>query len=266
MECGGRSDRLDGTPGGSAAHGCAAEVVSESLPGTVPNMNMQMNDMSDDLHFVSAPIGLVATPYRPGIYRNSLKRFLDIFVVVLSSAIIVPLILLLVFVVAASGHSPFYLSDRVGQNGRTFRMLKLRTMVPNADEIFTDYLDGNAAAKLEWDQTQKLKFDPRITRIGRFLRKSSLDELPQLWNVLSGDMSLVGPRPMMPSQRGIYPSLAYYGLRPGLTGLWQISDRNDCSFSKRAEFDSAYESRVTFFGDIVILLKTVGVVAKGTGY
>jgi len=161
---------------------------------------------------------------------------------------------------------PFYMNDRVGRNGRTFRMLKLRTMVQNADDILTDYLNSNPEAKVEWDQTQKLKYDPRITSIGRFLRKSSLDELPQLWNVLNGDMSLVGPRPMMPAQRGMYPGLAYYGLRPGLTGTWQISDRNNCEFSKRADFDTEYDKNMTFAGDLAILMKTVSAVAKGTGY
>ena len=121
-------------------------------------------------------------------------------------------------------------------------------------------------ARREWDQTQKLKYDPRVTALGRFLRKSSLDELPQLWNVFTGDMSLVGPRPMMPNQRDIYPGTAYYDLRPGLTGLWQISDRNNCTFAKRAEFDTEYERCVSLRTDVTILFKTVGAVARGTGY
>lgn len=118
----------------------------------------------------------------------------------------------------------------------------------------------------EWESTQKLKHDPRITRFGRFLRKSSLDELPQLWNVLKGDMSLVGPRPMLPEQRGLYPGLAYYELRPGLTGTWQVSERNESTFSKRAEFDRGYFESLSFLGDLNVLARTVSVVLRGTGY
>lgn len=227
---------------------------------------MQLNDLSDGIHRACAPVGPVCVPRRPGVYRNFLKRAFDLFAIALSSVVVVPAILILVLIVAAEGRKPFYRSDRVGRNGRTFRMLKLRTMVDDADVQLAEFLELNPEARSEWDQTQKLKYDPRITKVGRFLRKSSLDELPQLWNVLWGDMSLVGPRPMMPSQRAIYPGLAYYGLRPGLTGLWQISDRNQCDFAKRADFDSDYDERLSFGGDIGILFKTIGAVARGTGY
>ena len=128
------------------------------------------------------------------------------------------------------------------------------------------YLDGNPAAKAEWDATQKLKDDPRITPFGRFLRRSSLDELPQLWNVLTGDMSLVGPRPMMPCQQGLYPGDAYYLMRPGITGYWQTAGRNRTTFAARAAFDAAYEAHVTLHTDVQILVRTVAVVLRGTGY
>jgi len=139
-------------------------------------------------------------------------------------------------------------------------------MVANADELLADYLAHHPEEQKEWAATQKLKFDPRVTLMGRFLRKSSLDELPQLWNVLVGDMSLVGPRPMMPTQRPMYPGLSYYGLRPGLTCFWQISDRNASTFAKRAEFDGKYDDALSFVTDITVLLRTVGAVARGTGY
>jgi len=145
-------------------------------------------------------------------------------------------------------------------------MLKLRTMVPNAEKQLESYLARNAEARLEWNSTQKLKSDPRITRLGKFLRKTSLDELPQLWNVLIGDMSLVGPRPMMPSQRPLYHGLAYYNLRPGITGIWQVSERNESAFSKRAEFDTEYDEILSFRKDLGLLWSTVRVVLKGTGY
>ncbi len=138
-------------------------------------------------------------------------------------------------------------------------------MVSDADARLAEYLANDPQAKAEWDHAQKLKNDPRITRIGSFLRKTSLDELPQLWNVLKGDMSLVGPRPMMPRQQVLYPGTAYYALRPGITGTWQISDRNQCSFAARAEFDADYEQSLSFARDLHILLSTVGVVLRGTG-
>lgn len=229
-------------------------------------MTMQLNDLSEDMHKACARGGLVRGPARQGLYRNGMKRCFDLVAVVVSGVVVLPLIAVLAFIVAVDGRNPFYLSDRVGRYGRTFRMLKLRTMVEDADAQLAQYLDHNAQARSEWAKTQKLKFDPRITAMGRFLRKTSLDELPQLWNVVIGDMSLVGPRPMMPTQRAIYSGLAYYGLRPGLTGLWQISSRNECDFSKRAEFDGIYDDQLSLGTDIKILFKTVGAVTKGTGY
>jgi lipopolysaccharide/colanic/teichoic acid biosynthesis glycosyltransferase len=180
--------------------------------------------------------------------------------------VVVPLILILALVVALDGRAPFFRSERVGLRGRTFRMLKLRTMIDDAETRLDEFLRQDENARDEWNKTQKLKRDPRITRFGRFLRKSSFDELPQLWNVLMGDMSLVGPRPMMTSQRALYGGLAYYGLRPGITGMWQIYDRNECDFAKRAEFDSEYDERLSFWTDAVLVLRTFGAVVRGTGY
>jgi lipopolysaccharide/colanic/teichoic acid biosynthesis glycosyltransferase len=139
-------------------------------------------------------------------------------------------------------------------------------MVPGADALLEYHLRKNPEARREWDETQKLKNDPRITRIGAFLRKSSLDELPQLWNVLRGEMSLVGPRPMMVDQRTLYPGTAYFDLRPGITGLWQISERNETSFAERAVFDNRYLASLSLSLDVSILLRTVSVVLRGTGY
>ncbi|MCX8507990.1 MAG: sugar transferase [Rhodobacteraceae bacterium] len=227
---------------------------------------MQMNDLGDTMHRACVRVGVVSMPQRPGLYRNHVKRAIDVLAVIMGLPIVIPSILLLALVIMMQGNRPFYTSDRVGKNGRTFRMLKLRTMVRDADERLGSYLAANPVARAEWENTQKLKQDPRITSFGRFLRKSSLDELPQLWNVLVGDMSLVGPRPMMPAQRSLYAGLAYYGLRPGMSGFWQISDRNECGFEKRASFDADYDAQLCFFTDMSILLRTLAVVAKGTGY
>jgi lipopolysaccharide/colanic/teichoic acid biosynthesis glycosyltransferase len=144
-------------------------------------------------------------------------------------------------------------------------MWKLRSMVADADARLGAYLDANPERRREWDENQKLRDDPRITPVGRIIRKTSIDELPQLWNVLRGDMSLVGPRPMMPDQQAIYPGTAYYALRPGITGFWQTSVRNESSFADRARFDASYLRDLSFATDFGVLLRTVRVVVCGTG-
>lgn len=203
---------------------------------------------------------------RAGVYRNGGKRLLESTFVLLALPIILPLIAFLAVVVSLDGGRAFYTQTRIGQNGRTFRMWKLRSMVPGADALLRDYLAKNPAARAEWDATQKLKNDPRITPLGRFLRKSSIDELPQLWNVLNGSMSLVGPRPMMVDQQAFYFGQGYYNLRPGITGLWQISDRNESDFADRVKFDDVYDRKVSLKTDMSILMRTVGVVLRCTGY
>lgn len=199
-------------------------------------------------------------------YGAAIKPALD---VVLTLLIAVPaafIVGLFALLILKDGHNPFYRQNRIGKNGRAFGMWKLRSMVPNADAVLEEYLDANPEARREWDLTQKLKRDPRITPIGRLIRKTSIDELPQLWNVFSGDMSLVGPRPMMLDQRVLYPGVAYYAMRPGITGFWQTSTRNESSFAERATFDASYFSQISFKTDLRVMVKTVGVVFAGTGY
>ncbi|WP_434063234.1 sugar transferase [Gemmobacter denitrificans] len=212
-----------------------------------------------------APAALGLQRPRKGAYRDFFKRALDVSAIVLAAPIVVPIVAALAFAVSRDGGSAFYSQQRVGQHGRAFRMWKLRSMVTDADERMNHYLNSNPAARAEWDETQKLKNDPRVTPFGRFLRKSSLDELPQLWNVLIGDMSLVGPRPMMLSQQALYPGTAYYKLRPGITGFWQTAGRNRTSFEARADYDAAYEADLSLATDLKILGRTVGVVMNGTG-
>ncbi|WP_416339721.1 sugar transferase [Paracoccus sp. (in: a-proteobacteria)] len=208
----------------------------------------------------SEPVGVQS------FYARYIKRPMDIAFVVLAAPIILPVVLILALIIYFHGDRPFYTQQRVGRSGRSFRLWKLRTMVEDADIRLKEYLDANPEAKAEWELTQKLKNDPRITSTGHFMRKTSLDELPQLWNVLRGDMSMVGPRPMMLEQAQLYPGADYYHLRPGVTGLWQISDRNDSTFAARATFDAQYVAGLSFKGDIGIIAKTVGVVLRCTGY
>lgn len=202
---------------------------------------------------------------RPRLYRSLVKRPLDVALVLLSSPVVLTLVLLLALIVMLDGRNPFYAQRRVGRDGRVFRMWKLRSMVPDADQRLEEYLAQNPQARNEWDAAQKLRHDPRVTRVGRVLRACSMDELPQLWNVVTGDMSLVGPRPMMPGQQAMYSGQGYYRLRPGITGFWQTAGRNKTTFAARAWYDDRYEHSLSFAGDAAILLRTVSVVLGRTG-
>lgn len=217
----------------------------------------------------SRPIGLspisLGTP-KIGLYRNFFKRALDIVLVLIAAPLILMMILPFVLLISLSGGQPFYSQKRVGIDGKEFTMWKLRSMVPNAKEKLAAYLAANPNAKTEWEKDQKLKSDPRITPIGRIIRKASIDELPQFWNVLIGDMSIVGPRPIMVEQKEMYPCTSYYALRPGITGYWQISERNETSFTERAPFDAQYFRELSFSTDLSVMMKTFSVVVRATGY
>jgi UDP-galactose-lipid carrier transferase len=170
-------------------------------------------------------------------------------------------------VIAASGQSPVFGHKRVGLNGKTFRCLKFRTMVNDAEAALKRHLDQNPAAAEEWAEHRKLVNDPRITRIGRFLRETSLDEIPQLFNVLRGEMSLVGPRPVTEEELVRYRTAvsSYLSIRPGITGLWQVSGRNDISYDRRVSLDAFYAANANLFLDAKILFQTVGVVLLRRG-
>ena len=202
---------------------------------------------------------------RPRLYARRLKRGLDLLAVIAAAPVALPLVALLALAVSLDGARPFYAQRRVGRGGRPFRIWKLRTMAPGADRALARHLALCPAARAEWAEKQKLARDPRVTRIGRLLRRSSLDELPQLLNVLRGEMSLVGPRPMMTDQAPLYPGRAYYALRPGLTGPWQVSDRNGCSFADRAAFDARYQRTLSLGGDLRLIAATLPVMLRGTG-
>jgi lipopolysaccharide/colanic/teichoic acid biosynthesis glycosyltransferase len=201
----------------------------------------------------------------PGFYRSVGKRALDVVLIVLALPFVLPVLLILMALVMTDGGRPLYSQDRVGLHGRIYRIWKVRSMVMNADQKLEAHLAADPAARAEWSEMQKLRLDPRITAVGGLIRKSSLDELPQLFNVLIGDMSLVGPRPMMPDQRALYPGLAYYDLRPGITGPWQVSERNATSFADRARFDDRYHADLSLATDVRLLASTVKVVLRATG-
>ncbi len=192
--------------------------------------------------------------------QAALKRALDFSGALLGLILCSPLFLAICLLLSLSDRprKVFYRQTRLGREGRPFEMIKFRTMRPGADEGFQEFLDQNPTLRLEYAQYQKLARDPRLTRLGRILRRTSLDELPQLWNVLRGEMSLVGPRPFLPEQARMYGSgLALYTrFRPGLTGLWQVSGRNLLSFQERGECDLDYMLHWSLRLDLAILLRT----------
>lgn len=198
-------------------------------------------------------------------YRVVFKRLFDIGLTLFVAPVVLPVILIFAALVALDGGNPFYCQVRVGRNGRLYNMWKLRSMVVDAEALLAKHLADNPAAREEWDRCQKLSDDPRITTIGKLIRMTSIDELPQLWNVLNGTMSVVGPRPIMEVQQAIYPGRCYYEMRPGLTGPWQVSDRHTTTFVERVRYDDDYCRTLSFTTDLAILYRTVGVVFRCTG-
>jgi lipopolysaccharide/colanic/teichoic acid biosynthesis glycosyltransferase len=174
-----------------------------------------------------------------------------------------PVYIVLALLIALSSEGPiFYLQERVGKNYRVFNCIKFRTMVTNADEILAQMMETCPEMRDEFNSTFKLKHDPRITKVGHFLRITSLDEFPQFWNVLKGDMSIVGPRPLVVKELQKYGSHIdqVLTIRPGITGLWQVSGRNDIPYPKRVQIDLHYVRSRSFLLDLWIILKTVNIV------
>jgi len=195
------------------------------------------------------------------------KRLFDIVGSVAFIMLLSPLLVYISLKVRKDGGPAIYGHERIGQNGKPFKCLKFRSMVINSKEVLDELLENNAQARQEWDLTFKLKYDPRITTIGHFLRRTSLDELPQLFNVLKGEMSLVGPRPIITAElERYYDEVEYYLLsKPGMTGLWQVSGRSEVDYSTRVYLDAWYVKNWSMWNDIAILFKTVSVVLRREG-
>lgn len=205
----------------------------------------------------------VGEQHLSGLNGDFFKRLFDVLFSLSVLIVFSPLYLLLGLLIALSSPgSILYVQERVGKNYKKFRCLKFRTMVKNADEILLEMLSSNPHISQEFEENFKLKHDPRITKIGRFLRLTSLDEFPQFWNVLMGDMSVVGPRPL------VVQELPKYGkhidkvltIRPGITGLWQVSGRNDIPYPRRIQIDLYYVNFKNFWMDLWIVVKTIGIV------
>ena len=196
-----------------------------------------------------------------------IKRSFDVAASGILLITLLPVMLTIAWKIRKDGGAAVFAHERIGQHGVPFKCLKFRSMTVGAEQILKEHLEVNPAAKLEWETNFKLKDDPRITSIGQFLRKSSLDELPQLWNVLKGEMSLVGPRPVVAAELGYYGDAKadYLCVRPGMTGLWQVSGRSDTDYARRVALDSWYVRNWSLWYDGVILLKTVVVVFGSRG-
>ena len=195
------------------------------------------------------------------------KRVFDIVASFLALVLLAPLFLIVAVAIKKDGGPAFYSHRRVGRDGAMFSCFKFRSMYEDSEKRLETLLAHNTEAKTEWEEHYKLKNDPRITRLGHFLRESSIDELPQLLNVLKGDMSLVGPRPVILKELEKYGEAkgTYLSVRPGLTGLWQVSGRNDLDYETRVALDVEYVESYAFRTDLIILVKTIRVVLEGRG-
>lgn len=202
-----------------------------------------------------------------GFYARFGKRLFDVCFAIVLLPVVAPVILILWCIVRCDGGPGFFGHARVGRNSKSFTCWKLRSMVSDAESRLQEYLAANPEAAAEWERDHKLTNDPRINRLGHILRKTSLDELPQIWNVLRGDMSFVGPRPIVTKELAKYGSsvTAYLAQKPGITGLWQVSGRNDISYDERVALDVTYLARRSFLQDLKIILRTGTAVLGRTG-
>lgn len=200
--------------------------------------------------------------------RQGLKRALDLLICTLALPVLAPFCLILsVLVCLDSRGAPIYRHERIGRNGKPFQIYKFRTMFVNADVQLQEYLEKDPLLAVEWASNHKLKNDPRLTRMGHFLRKTSLDELPQVINIFLGNMTLVGPRPIVESEKAKYGRYfeEYCEVRPGLTGLWQTSGRNNTTYSQRVAYDHYYINHWSLLLDLWIMAKTAPVALCGRG-
>lgn len=204
------------------------------------------------------------------VFKQALKRLMDLVLGLIILTAGVPLLIALAILIKLDSRGPvLFIQPRLGRNGQVFYCFKFRTMVRDADQVLIGLLETDPALKSEWTANFKLKKDPRLTRVGRFLRKTSLDELPQIINVLGGEMSLVGPRPRPLYEMDAKKDDCIFNtgllMRPGITGLWQVSGRNQLNFENRLQMDALYVSNWTLWLDILLLFRTIGAVFRRDG-
>jgi undecaprenyl-phosphate galactose phosphotransferase len=239
--------------------------VSKSLISLGEALSEDYSDTS--VNEFQAPAAVDCQAVRHMSFRVG-KRLFDILFAAVALLLMTPVLLVCGACICATSDGPaLFRQRRLGRNGKDFSIVKFRTMLPDAEMLLHKVLASDPRAKQEWERDQKLRNDPRITPLGRFLRRSSMDELPQFWNVLTGDMSIVGPRPIVRSEERFYLDAmeTYSAVRPGITGLWQVSGRNDTGYSTRVMLDCEYVRSWSIWLDLRILLKTIKAVFTRTG-
>ncbi|MCX7655154.1 MAG: undecaprenyl-phosphate galactose phosphotransferase WbaP [Treponemataceae bacterium] len=249
-----------------------ADILNESVSAFKYNVLIPdffgMTNMWMSVRDFDGILGLATSQQLLMPWNRIKKRILDLFLVLVGGILLLPLFLIIALLIKISSPGPvLYKHTRIGRNGKPFKAYKFRTMVVDADKRLADLLEQDPAAKKEWEATFKLKNDPRVTPIGRFLRKTSFDEFPQLINILKNEMSLVGPRPIVDAEIERYGKsfCRVFSVKPGLTGLWQVSGRSDTDYTERVAFDTYYIQSWSIWLDIWILYKTVSVVLRGKG-
>ena len=234
------------------------------------NVSKRQNSFTSNQHLkdIAGIIGFASTHNLTFKSNLIIKRLIDIFLILLFSPILIPVFIILMFLTKVTSRGPiFYGHKRVGKNGKEFKCWKFRSMCIDADKKLEEILANNPLMREEWEKERKFINDPRITKFGKFLRKTSLDELPQLINILIGQMSFVGPRPVTEPELVKYGEYRDYVLSvtPGLSGMWQTSGRSDTEYEERIALDLYYIQNWSIWLDIWILIKTVYVVLKGRG-
>lgn len=233
----------------------------------IPNMTY-LDTITMTPRDIDGIIGFSTTHYLTRTTNRILKRTTDLFLLLVGSCIAVPVIIIIALLIKATSKGPvFFRHNRIGQNGKPIKVLKFRSMFPDADIKLKEILDSNPAYREEWEKYQKITDDPRITPIGKFLRKTSLDELPQLWNILKGEMSFIGPRPVTKEEVPKYgESFDYvFSVKPGLSGMWQVSGRSDVDYDERISLDSYYIQNWSIWMDVWLIARTIFVILSGKG-
>jgi Undecaprenyl-phosphate galactose phosphotransferase WbaP len=233
----------------------------------VPRQNF-FNTISMTIRDINGTLGLATTHNLTKGYNMMVKRALDLTMLTIGFAFFIPLILILGTLIKATSPGPvFYRHERIGKDGKTIRVWKFRSMVIDSKERLEELLSSSPALRAEWDAKHKLDNDPRVTRVGAFLRKSSLDELPQLLNILKGEMSFIGPRPVTQDEVAKYgENFSYvFSVKPGVSGMWQVSGRSDTDYAERVAYDSYYIQNWSLWLDVWLIFRTIGVVFSGKG-
>lgn len=249
-------------------HGDMSNVMASFRYTITVSKNQNFFTATQQLKDIAGIIGFASIHNLTFKGNLIIKRLIDIIAILICLPILLPVFLILSFLVKITSRGPvFYAHKRVGKNGKVIKCWKFRSMCINSQEILEKILATDPVRRAEWEKDRKFQDDPRVTKFGKFLRRTSLDELPQLFNILAGDMSLVGPRPVTEPELVKYGKYKDYVLSvvPGLTGMWQVSGRSDTGYEERISFDTYYIQNWSIFLDIWILIKTVWVVINGKG-